>query len=121
MIENGDIGDDDVYMSQCIVECDAEDRLKLIKEVLVGVDTQILESIDVYMFHGVKDLTMKCKHIEKPEDMTEKEFKIALNKGESVGEVCGRLHDIPFQHISEYISSTDECKDIIGKRVDFGV
>ena len=121
MVENNSVGDDDIYMSNCIKDLSTADRIKIIKENLNGSDTQILETIDVYMFHGVQDLQFECKHRSKPTEMSEKDFKIARDNGEDVGEVCGRLHDIPFQHISEHISATDGLQRSIGKRVHFGV
>lgn len=121
MIDSEELEDEDVYMSNCIIGFTKEERIKLIKEYLIGCDTQILESIDVYMYHGVEDLHFKCRNKLKPKDMTEEEFKNKKDNGEVVGEVCGRVHDIPFRYLPEYITPTDKCKESLGERVHFGV
>ncbi len=111
MITDGTTEDYDVYMSNCIKDGSEEDRLKIIKEYLNGTDVNLLETIDVTLYHGVKDIKMTCKN-KIPKD---------ANNADAGEEVCGRSYDIPFQSITEYISSTDKLKESLGKRIHFGV
>jgi len=107
MLTLNEVGDDDKYLSRCIIGNDIETNKKLIKEHLVGPDTQILEMLDVYLFHGVQDLHFKCKNM--------------VSSGDGTEEVCGHVHDIPFQYITEHVGPTDRCKHSLGKRVHFGI
>ncbi len=109
MIFDGNREDLDVYMSNCIIGGSEKDRLTIIKEVLNGLNVNLLETIDVSLFHGVQDLRFSCSaRINKSGDKPD-------------GEVCGRLHDIPFPDIIEYIGSTDKSKDSLRKRINFGI
>ena len=102
--------DFDVYIANCIVEGTEKERIELVKDYLNGTDVNLLETIDTVLFHGVKDIKMSCKN------------KILPN-GDEIGneEVCGREFDIPFQGITEYVSTTDRCEESLGQRIHFGV
>ena len=110
MIADGTTDDYDVYMSNCIIKGEANERLKIIKEHLNGSSVNLLETIDVALYHGVKDIKMSCKN------------KIPKDENDSDGgEVCGREYDIPFRDITEHIGSTDRLKESLGKRIHFGI
>jgi hypothetical protein len=106
-VREGKRTDFDAYMANCIVDGSPEDRLKLIKEVFVGEDVNLLETIDVSFFHGVKDLRFQCTNKVSTEDGRE--------------EVCGRFHDLPFQDIVEYITAIDKTKESLRERIHFGI
>lgn len=107
MVRRGKSDDLDLYMANCIKDGTEEDRLEIIKEVMNGVNINLLETIDVALFHGVQDLHFSCKN--------------NISDVKDVKEVCGRLHDIPFPDIIGYISTTDRTKDALRKRIHFGV
>lgn len=107
MVKQGERADLDLYMANCIQEGTEEDRLEIIKEVMNGVNINLLETIDVALFHGVQDLQFGCRK--------------ELTDAQGVKEVCGRLHDIPFPDIIEYVGSTDRTKDSLRKRIHFGL
>jgi len=115
MVKDGKREDLDLYMANCIVDGAESDRVEIIKEVMNGVSINLLETIDVSLFHGVQSLKFNCKNkLNKEHDEDGKEIL-------GSGEVCGRLHDIPFLDIIEYVSSTDRTKDSLRKRIHFGV
>ena len=107
MIDDETTDDMDIYIANCIIEGTEEDRIKIIKEYLNGADVNLLETIDVVLFHGVKDLHLQCQNKITPED--------------GVEEVCGRIFDLPFRRLSEHISSTSELEESIGQRIHFGL
>lgn len=109
MIQAGKREDLDLYMANCIQGGSEADRLEIIKEVMNGVSVNLLETIDVSLFHGVQNLHFNCKN------------RINTTEEKGSGEVCGRLHDIPFQDIIEYIGSTDRTKDSLRERIHFGL
>lgn len=108
MVQEDKRSDLDLQISNCIKEGTEEERLEIIKRYLNGVNINLLETIDVEFFHGVKDLQFACKHV------------LSTNE-DGTKEVCGRLHDIPFQDIIEYASATDRTKESLRKRIHFGV
>ncbi len=112
MLEQGTAEDYDVYIANCIVEGTEEERLDLVKNYLNGADVNLLETIDTVLFHGVKDIKMKCKNKILPE---------GAEASEGNEEVCGREYDLPFLDIPEHISTTDECQESLGQRIHFGV
>ena len=110
MLIDGTTDDYDVYIANCIVQGTETERLELVTDYLNGTDVNLLETVDAVLYHGVKDIKMKCKN------------KILPDGGElGDEEVCGHKVDIPFHDLPEIISSTDECKESIGKRIHFGV
>lgn len=109
MILDGTREDQDIYMSNCIIdELSDKDKIEIIKTHFTGLNVSLLETIDISLFHGVQDLTFSCKN------------RIGATE-ESTGEVCGRIHDIPFQDIVEYVSATDKSKNALRERINFGV
>ena len=108
MLKDDKIDDYDIHMANCIKDGSEEERIELIKEYMVGTDINLLETIDVSLYHGVKDMEMKCQNKISSEDSDDEE-------------VCGRVYAIPFHNLSEHISSTDECKESLGQRIHFGV
>ncbi len=110
MLKEGTTEDYDIYMANCIKEGTEEDRIIIVKEYLNGVSVNLLETIDTVLFHGVKDLKMTCKNKLLPEESKD-----------GNEEVCGRVFDIPFHSISEFLSTTDECQESLGQRIHFGV
>lgn len=109
MILAGLRDDQDYYMANCIIDdISLEDKIELIRTHFTGLNVSLLETIDISLFHGVQDLTFSCKN------------KINVDE-EGVGEVCGRVHDIPFQDLIEHISATDKSKDALRERINFGV
>jgi len=112
MVRRGKRDDLDLFMANCIVDGTEKERLGIIKEALVGVDVNLLDTIDVSLFHGVQDLKFKCKYAPKKE----------TDDGQIiVGEVCGFEHHIPFPDIIEYITTSDRTKDTLGERIHFGI
>ena len=110
MIEEDVVDDFDIYMANCIKDGKFKERLTLIKDYLNGSDISLLETIDVSLYHGVKDIPMACENKILPE-----------GKSDGDEEVCGREFDIPFHDLAEYISATDELKKSLGQRIHFGV
>jgi len=107
MLKSGKENDLDLYMANCITQGTEEERIQIIKEVFNGVGINLLETIDVVLYHGVQNLNFSCRKIH--------------TDANGVEEVCGRLHDIPFLDIIRFISTTDSTKDSLRKRIHFGL
>jgi len=116
---NRKVEDDwDEYMSYCIQGEETHlAQLETMKKEFKGVSASILEMIDASFYHGVQDIPVKCSHEE------------IINTGKydvegveiTRKEVCGKVHNIPFQSLSEFTITTDGCKESIRNRIHFGL
>jgi len=122
LIINNLTDDYDAYMASQIKNYDFDESLKIIKEELCGINTNLLETIDELFYHGVKDIIIKCNNILPVSE--EKSIGDEEVKEEGVissGEVCGASHAIPFQSLTKYISATDGAKESLRDRIHFGL
>jgi len=140
MLKDGTQDDYDYIMANCVTDDFGtfEEKLKLIKNNMAGLDVNILESIDVSFFHGVKSLEFKCNGVLdedgvlieetkaeiKPKGYEEVELLKSTSEKSDITvskEVCGSVHHIPFLDITKYISTEIGIKGTLRDRINFGV